>query len=162
MTSRLACWYLRAVDRQEEPVRAEPARGPQRHRGVDAELARLVARGADDAPLVRTAAADDDRLAAQLRAVALLDRGEERVEVDVQDRPGRALTRGILARHLLARDRCRNRPARAGRAASEALALGLDDDRDLGRHAREDLDRDLVRAERLDRLARGRSCGGRR
>ena len=30
---------------------------------------------------------DDDRAAAQLRAVALLDGGEERVEVDVQDRP---------------------------------------------------------------------------
>ena len=30
-------------------------------------------------------------------SVALLDGGEERVEVDVEDRPGAVLTRGILA-----------------------------------------------------------------
>src|SRR6185295_16316485 len=33
-----------------------------------------------------------------------------------------------------------------------ASALRLDDDRHLGRHAREDLDSDLVGAQRLDRL----------
>jgi hypothetical protein len=51
---------------------------------MDAELARLVAAGADDAARVRVAA-DDHGLAAQLRMVALLDRREERVEVDVDD-----------------------------------------------------------------------------
>ena len=48
------------------------------------KTARLVARGADHAPVAE--AADDDRPAAQARVVELLDRGEERVEVDVQDR----------------------------------------------------------------------------
>src|SRR5215213_2300199 len=38
------------------------------------------------------------------------------------------------------------------RSEAGASALGLDDDRDLGRHAREHLDRDLVGAQRLDRL----------
>src|SRR5439155_7809135 len=42
-------------------------------------------------------------------------------------------------------------PARLARRGA-GLALGLDDDRDLGRHAREDLDRNLVRPERLERL----------
>jgi hypothetical protein len=54
---------------------------------VDAEDARLVAGGRDDAPLIRAAATDDDRLATELRAITLLDRGKERVEVDVEDRP---------------------------------------------------------------------------
>ena len=76
---------LAPVDRQEHALRTEPARRPQRHRGVDAELARLVRGRRYDAPLVRPAAADDDGLAAQLRTVALLDRGEERIQVDVED-----------------------------------------------------------------------------
>ena len=89
MTCLLTARVLAAVDRHEDRVRAQRARGPQRHRRADAEHARLVRRGADDAAIVRPAAADDDRLAAQRRVVALLDRGEERVEVDVQDRPAR-------------------------------------------------------------------------
>ena len=56
----------------------------QGHRRVDAERPRLVARGGHDAPTARIAA-DDDGLATQLGAVALLDRGEERVEIDVED-----------------------------------------------------------------------------
>ena len=75
-----------AVDRQEHAVRAAPDRLAQRHRRVDAEPARLVARRRHD-PAAARVAADDDRLAAQLRAVALLDGREERVEVDVEDRP---------------------------------------------------------------------------
>src|SRR6185369_2546577 len=44
-------------------------------------------------------------------------------------------------------------PRRASSAGLRVgLALGLDDDRDLRRHAGEDLDRDLVRPERLERL----------
>src|SRR6476469_10060409 len=53
------------------------------------------------------------------------------------------------------RDRPRVSPgeqARGGGACGRSLALGLDDDRDLGGHALEDADRDLVRAERLERL----------
>ena len=77
---------LAPVDRQEHALRAQAARRPQRHRRVDAELAGLVRRRGHDAALVRPAAADDHRPAAQLRPVALLDRREERVEVDVEDR----------------------------------------------------------------------------
>ena len=87
MTSRLTAWYFAPSTGRKMPCGTEPAGRPQRHRRVDAERARLVARRADDAALVRPAAADDDRLAAQLRPVALLDRREERVEVDVEDRP---------------------------------------------------------------------------
>ena len=78
---------LAAVDRQEDPMRAERAGGPQRHRRVDAEDPRLVARGAHDAALVGPAATDDHGLAAELGPIALLDGREERVEVDVEDRP---------------------------------------------------------------------------
>ena len=49
-------------------------------------VARLVAGGGDDAALVGIAA-DGDRLAAQLRVVALLDGRVERVHVDVEDAP---------------------------------------------------------------------------
>ena len=87
-----------AVDWQEDPLGAQAAGGPQRHRRVDAELAGLVACGTDDAPLVGSAATDDHRLAAERRVVALLDRGEERIEVDVEDRQGR----GAHARDSLA------------------------------------------------------------
>jgi hypothetical protein len=51
------------------------------HRGSDAAGFRLVAGRQHDA---RT---DDDRAAAQPRIVSLLDRGEERIDVRVQDRP---------------------------------------------------------------------------
>jgi len=51
---------------------------------MDAELARLVAAGAHDAAGLRIAA-DDDRLVAEFRAVALFDGREERIEVDVDD-----------------------------------------------------------------------------
>src|SRR5688500_3447093 len=55
-----------------------------RHRGVDAELARFVRARRDDAAARR--ATDENRLAAQLRIIALLDGRVERVEVDVEDR----------------------------------------------------------------------------
>ena len=54
----------------------------QRHTGVDAERAGLVGRARDD--LV----GHDHRPAAQRGVVALLDRGEERVGVGVQDHHG--------------------------------------------------------------------------
>jgi hypothetical protein len=74
----------------------EPAGLAEGHRGVDAESARLVARGADDAAIAGPAPTDDDRLAEELRAIALLDRREERVEIDVQDGP--LVHRAIIAR----------------------------------------------------------------
>ena len=55
-----------------------------RHRRAHAEGARLVGRGGHHAAAAD--AADDDRLAAQRRLVALLHGGEERVQVDVEDR----------------------------------------------------------------------------
>src|SRR4029079_5981384 len=76
-----------AVDRQEDALGAQRAGGPERHRRMDAEDPRLVARGADNAALVWAATTHDHGLAAKLRPIALLDGGEERVEVDVKDRP---------------------------------------------------------------------------
>jgi hypothetical protein len=55
-----------------------------RHRRVHAEPAHLVAGRGNDATPAR--AADDHRLAGQLRIVELLDSREERVHVHVQDR----------------------------------------------------------------------------
>ena len=54
------------------------------HRRADPEDARLVGRGGHHAAPADPA--DDDRLAAQRRLVALLHGGEERVQVDVEDR----------------------------------------------------------------------------
>ena len=75
------------VHGQEHALGAQAAGGPERHRGMHPERAGLVAGRGDDAPLVGSAAADDDRPAAKLGPVALLDRREERVEVHVQDGP---------------------------------------------------------------------------
>src|SRR3989442_6491418 len=76
------------VHRQEGGVRAEPRRAADRHRRADAEPARLIGSRGDDAAAGR-AGAHDDREAAQLRAIALLDRRIERVHVHVRDRPRR-------------------------------------------------------------------------
>ena len=82
-----------AIDRQEDAIRASPVRLAERHGRANAELAGLVAGGRDDpARILAAGAAHDDRSTAELRPVALLDGGEERVEVDVEDRPaGHAL-----------------------------------------------------------------------
>ena len=64
-------------------VRAELARLEHRHGRADAEGARHVAAGRDDAAL---AAADDHRLVGERRVVALLDRGVEGVAIDMRDR----------------------------------------------------------------------------
>ena len=55
------------------------------HRGMDAELARLVGAGGDDAALVGSGS-DDDGLAAPLGMVQKLDGREERVHIDMEDR----------------------------------------------------------------------------
>jgi hypothetical protein len=70
--------------RQEGGVGAAPARLVRRHRRAHPEHPGLVRRGRHDAPLAH--APDHDRLAPQRRLVALLDRREERVEVEVQHR----------------------------------------------------------------------------
>ena len=69
----------REARRHHERVRAQPLRLPPAHRRLHAVRLGLVARGEHDA------AADDHRAPAQPRVVALLDGGEERVEVGVQD-----------------------------------------------------------------------------
>ena len=91
---------LGTVDGHEDALRAERAGRAQRHGRAHAELARLVGGRADDAAVVGAATADDDRLAAQRRVVALLDGRKERVEVRMQDRPGRR------ARHATIMRRC--------------------------------------------------------
>src|SRR4029453_4939850 len=60
-------------------------------RGVDTETAGLVARGRDDA--APGGAADEHGLAAQVGTFEQLDRHEERIHVDVQDR-GRRIVDG--------------------------------------------------------------------
>ena len=69
---------------QERRVRAPRPRLAGRHGRADAVLPGFVRRRGDHA--APADAAHDDRLAAQGRLVALLDRGEERVEVEVEDR----------------------------------------------------------------------------
>ena len=71
--------------RDDHGLRAAPERLAHRHCGMHAETAHLVAGGGDDA--APAGAADDHRLARELRAVVLLDGRVERVHVDVQDRP---------------------------------------------------------------------------
>ena len=121
-----------AVDRQEHRVRTAPVRLAQRHRRVDPEDARLVARGRDHAAgVLAPATPDDDRPAAELRPVALLDGGEEGIEIDVQDR-----SRGHRRYHRPAVEP----PARIGGAepvtpdAAEPSPPALDAGRLAGRH----------------------------
>src|SRR5581483_10394286 len=66
--------------RHDDRLRAEPPRAALAHRRLDPERLRLVARREYDAH------PDDHRPADEPRIVALLDRGEERVEVGVEDR----------------------------------------------------------------------------
>ena len=84
MTTRDAAEYSLKSGGRKIADGHKPARLRARHRAAHAELARLVTRGTDDA--ARTGAADDDRLAGELRPSTDLDRCEERVHVDVQDR----------------------------------------------------------------------------
>jgi hypothetical protein len=72
-----------APDRHEDRVWTELAAAGASL--IDAEPPGLVARRAHDSPVRGTAAPDHDRLAPELRAIALLDGREERVEISVQD-----------------------------------------------------------------------------
>ena len=74
----------REIRPHDDERRAEAHGLGHRHRRADAERARLVARRRHDAAAIRLAA-DGQRLAAQRRVVALLDRRVERVHVDVED-----------------------------------------------------------------------------
>ena len=67
----------------EDEVGTFPFGGDGRHRRPHAEFSRFIARRRDDTALARSA--NGDRLAAQLRIVALLDGGVEGVHVDVDD-----------------------------------------------------------------------------
>ena len=83
---------------EERRVRAPGAGLARRHRRAHAVLPRLVRRRGHHA--AAAGAAHHDRLAAQGRLVALLDRGEERVQVQVEDRgAGRARPHRTCRRH---------------------------------------------------------------
>ena len=75
----ISCWQKTEVGTNDNCVRTQAASRAAAHRGADAEGFRLVARRENDP------GADDHRAAAQARVVALLDRGEERIEVGVED-----------------------------------------------------------------------------
>jgi hypothetical protein len=86
----------------KDQVGASPLGGDRRHRGMHAELPRFVACGRDDAAFARSA--DRDRLAAQLRIIALFDRCIERIHIDMDDfaraaRPGRGSFCGPFRPH---------------------------------------------------------------
>ena len=69
-------------------MRAAPERFRAAHRRVDPERARDVVRGRDHAAAVGVAA-HDERAGPERGVLELLDRGEERVEVEVrEDRHG--------------------------------------------------------------------------
>src|SRR5262245_37650616 len=73
---------------EEDPVGAAPRRLPQAHPGRDPSRARLVGAGHHEVPLPRKPP-DDHRTTAQGRLARDLDRGEERVDVDMRDPPRR-------------------------------------------------------------------------
>ena len=82
---RLRVLAVQVVARPDEDrLRAAPERLGAAHRRVDPERPRDVVRGRDDPAAVRVAP-DDERLAPQRRILELLDRGEERVQVEVRD-----------------------------------------------------------------------------
>jgi hypothetical protein len=67
----------------EDGLRAESGGGAERHGGVDAELARGVGRGRDDAALIGLST-DDHGLAFERRVEEFFDGDEEGVHVDVE------------------------------------------------------------------------------
>ena len=146
MTSRLTAEYLAPSTGRKTAVGQSAARRPQRHRRVDAELARLVGGRADDAAVGRARrrrrspacrAAPAGRAARRPRRTRPGRRGGSSGRAPLH--PGR-LARGVRAPGhpgAFAREPC-PRSCNAPTACSGlAVALGLDHDRDLGRHARE-------------------------
>src|SRR5439155_436631 len=68
---------------QEHSIKAETFRSNSRHRRTDSKLSCFIGSGADNG--ATTPPSDDDRLAAQLRIVALFDRRIKGVHVDMND-----------------------------------------------------------------------------
>ncbi len=83
-------------------MRAQSAGGAQRHRRVNAETARFVARRRNHSTAIRLAA-DNYGLAAQFGMFEQFDRNEKRVHIDVQDGCG-ALRRLCVRRWEFRRD----------------------------------------------------------
>ena len=98
------------VRRHDDRVGTEPLGREHRHRRMHAVLPGDVAAGRDHPA---RAAADDQRLVGELGMVALLDRGVERVAVDVRDRE---------TEQLLMSDQ----PRRAAGRAARRRPLGLE------------------------------------
>ena len=85
--------------RHDDRVRAATARERGGLRGVTAVAARLVARRRDYPP--SPGAADEHRFTRERRVIADLDGGEERVHVDVKERPGHSgSSRRVSGRRL--------------------------------------------------------------
>ena len=104
---------------RHDQLRAAPAGGDHRQRGVDPELARLVRGRRDHA--ARAVVGDDDRLAAQLRVAQHLDRHVEGVHVHVGDhRAARCYARGPTALANVAGAVSRRRP-RTSRRSRRAI-----------------------------------------
>jgi hypothetical protein len=78
--------------REEHGGGAQACCGAGRHGGTDAEPAGLIAGGADDASAV-SGRAHDNGLSAKRRVIALLDRREEGVHVEMKDDPVHAFGR---------------------------------------------------------------------
>jgi len=72
------------MTRNEDAVRCERGRIADREAGANAERARFVARGDDDAATALVPA-DDDGLPAERGIDQPLDRHEERVEIEAAD-----------------------------------------------------------------------------
>ncbi len=94
-------------------VRTAPQGLTHRHRGVDPEASRFVARRGDHA--TASGAADEQRLSRQRRVVVGLDRRVEGVHVHVQDRP--AVHVPSIPRGREAGPGSRKGPKRGGRGA---------------------------------------------
>src|SRR2546423_778811 len=110
---------------------AAPQRLGAAHRREDPVLACDVVRRGDDAAAVRVAA-DDERLLLELRLLQLLDRREERVEIEVRDdhgssmgaRPGPALAPSASgATRFRNASACTRTPAASGQSSEMRAAI---------------------------------------
>jgi hypothetical protein len=78
---------------QENCLRAEPSCRSKRHRGVNPEFPRFIARGGNHTALLR-ATSDDYWPAAKFRPLEQFDRNEKGVHVHMKD--GRLRERGLF------------------------------------------------------------------
>src|SRR6267378_2244068 len=84
---------------QKNRVRAQPSRRSKRHRGVNPEFPRFIARGGNDAALIGSSA-NHNWFASQFRPLEQFHRNEERVHVYMKD-GCRRLARPFLKRAVL-------------------------------------------------------------